>query len=183
MGTGSAVLYVLSLPFLRTTSQRLHSEQHLRLEERCKDRARIAGFDGGMRLEEALCGFREEFEVDTDVQFRAFVSGKQQCLSQELYEQIYFISREAVGNAFRHSAAAAVEVELLYTGHELRVSVRDNGCGMDQQIVRSGRSSNRGLLEMRERAEAVGGQFRIWSKAGAGTEIEFSVPLNGMMAN
>ena len=175
MGTGSAVQYVLSLPFLRTTSERLHSEQHVRLEKPCKDR--------GFRLEEALCGLREESRFNLDVQFRVFVSGKQQFLSPEQCEQICAISREAVENAFRHSAATAVEIEVIYTSRALRVFVRDNGCGMDQQAVGSGRKSNRGLLEMRERTESVGGQFRIWSKRAAGTEIEVSVPLRTAIAN
>jgi len=175
MGTGSGVSYILSLPFLSTTSERVHSEQHVRLEKCCKNKR--------IRLEEALCGLREESRFNHGVQFRVFVSGKQQILSPEQCEQMYFVSREAVENAFRHSAATAVEVEVIYTGRALRVFVRDNGCGMDQQAVRSGRNPNRGLLEMRERTESVGGQFRIWSKLSAGTEVEVSVPLSTAIAN
>ena len=45
-------------------------------------------------------------------------------------------------NAFRHSRASPVEVHLGYTGHLLRVRVRDNGCGIDPRVLRSGRDGH-----------------------------------------
>jgi signal transduction histidine kinase len=134
-------------------------------------------------LEKALCGLQEELLFDSKAQFRIFVTGKEKTSNPELREQVYFIAREAVANAVRHSGATAIEIEVEYTSRRLRVTVRDNGCGMDQQVIRSGRSSHWGLLGMRERAESVGGQFRIWSKAGAGTEIETCVPLETTIPN
>ena len=56
----------------------------------------------------------------------------------------------------------------------LRVVVRDNGCGMDPQVVRSNRHPHWGLLGMRERAARVGAQLRVWSRLGGGTEVEIS---------
>jgi signal transduction histidine kinase len=58
----------------------------------------------------------------------------------------------------------------------LRLAVRDNGCGLDPQIVRSERASHRGLMRMRERAGSIGAKLRIWSRPGAGTEVEISMP-------
>lgn len=181
MGTGSDVLYAISSPFLATNSEGLRGERHSRLEEGAKRRVRSAG--PNVRLEEAICGLGQELQFDGAAQFRVFASGKQRGLSPELYEQIYCISREAVENAFRHSRATVVEAEVMYAGHALHVFVRDNGCGMDQHVIGVGNSSNRGLLEMRERAEILAGQLRIWSKVGAGTEIEVTVPLETAIAN
>lgn len=175
------VLYSMSLPFLRIDAEVLHREKHVRLEEGSNKRARTDG--SYLRLEEGLCGLREEFRLDCAAQFRVFVSGKQRGLCPEMYEQIYFISREAVENAIRHSAATVVEAEVMYEGRALHVFIRDNGCGMDQQAIRTGKNANRGLLGMRERAESLGGEFRIWSKVGAGTEIEVSVPLVAPVTN
>jgi signal transduction histidine kinase len=54
--------------------------------------------------------------------------------------------------------------------------VRDNGCGIDPQLVRQGKGSHWGLVGMRERAGSIGAQLRIWSCPGAGTQVELSIP-------
>jgi hypothetical protein len=58
----------------------------------------------------------------------------------------------------------------------LRILVRDNGCGIDPQVLRAGRDGHWGLLGMRERAEKVGAKLRVWSRLAAGTEVELTVP-------
>ncbi len=76
----------------------------------------------------------------------------------------------------RHSKATSVEAEVEYQRRQLRVVVRDNGCGIDPQMLRLEGDSHWGLLGMHERARCIGAQLRIWSKRGAGTEVEISVP-------
>jgi signal transduction histidine kinase len=125
-------------------------------------------------LEQALSEFQNEFTSGSGVQFRILVAGKPKTLSPAIPEQIFLIGREAVVNALRHSGATNIEVEVEYLRNRTRVLVRDNGCGIDPQVVRSGRNSHWGLRGMRERAENVGAQFHIWSRRGAGTEVEIS---------
>ena len=60
-------------------------------------------------------------------------------------------------------------------GH-LRILVRDNGCGIDPQLLHSGRDGHWGLTGMRERAERIGATLHVWSSPAAGTEVELSVP-------
>jgi signal transduction histidine kinase len=91
-------------------------------------------------------------------------------------DEVYRISREALINAFRHSGAAQLEVEIEFTRRALRVLVRDDGRGIDPEVLRAGREGHWGLSGMRERAERVGASLRVWSRAGAGTEVELSVP-------
>jgi len=91
-------------------------------------------------------------------------------------DEIYRIGREAVVNAFRHSQAATVEVELEYGDRQLRIVVRDDGCGIDPRVLQSGRDGHWGLSGMRERAGRIGARLKIWSTAGAGTEVELSIP-------
>jgi signal transduction histidine kinase len=95
-----------------------------------------------------------------------------------LGDEVYRIGREALVNAFRHSHAKNIEVELEYTPARLRVLVRDDGCGIDPQVLKSGREGHWGLVGMRERAEQIGAKLSVWSRATAGTEIELSVPGN-----
>ena len=56
--------------------------------------------------------------------------------------------------------------------------VRDDGAGMDNEILKRGRSGHWGLSGMRERSQKIGAQLNIWSHAGAGTEIDLSIPAN-----
>jgi signal transduction histidine kinase len=157
--------YVEQSPNAMVTDEGREALQGLRLSE-------IASIG----LEHALSGLRNEFTPNAGVQFRVFVTGQPKTLQPAILEQIYLIGREALVNALRHSEATSIEAEVEYLHRRLRVVVRDNGCGIDPQAVRSGRKAHWGLLGMRERAEGVGAQLRIWSRPGAGTEVEISVP-------
>jgi signal transduction histidine kinase len=153
----------------------------LRLMQRVIDDGRIAV--QGLRssdiaaetLEQSLSRLRDELKPD-GLPFRIFVTGKSRALKPAIQEQMYLIGREALLNALRHSEATIIEVEIEYLPRRLRLVVRDNGCGMDGQIIRSGRDCHWGLLGMRERAASVGAKLRIWSKSGCGTEVEIYVP-------
>ena len=74
------------------------------------------------------------------------------------------------------STSRSIELELEYGSSGLRMLVRDNGRGMDAQVLKSGSDGHWGLPGMRERAERIGARFKVWSSASAGTEIELSVP-------
>jgi signal transduction histidine kinase len=129
-----------------------------------------------MTLEEALSGVRDEFTAGGGSRCRIFVKGQPKALKPAVQEQISQIGREALSNALRHSKATNIEVEVEYSPRSLRVVVRDNGCGIDAQMLREGKSAHWGLVGMRERAGGIGAQLRIWSRPGAGTEVEISVP-------
>ena len=87
-----------------------------------------------------------------------------------LRDELYRIGREAAINAFRHSHAKQIEMELQYSSSQLRMLVRDNGSGIEPEVVRSGHSGHWGLTGMRERAERIGARMHVFSSA-AGTEI------------
>jgi len=128
-------------------------------------------------LEEALHELWDEL-MPGGVQFRILVEGQPKALAPKIQEQIYLIGWEAVLNALRHSGAAAIEAEVAYSPRRVRLIVRDNGCGIDPQVVRSGRELHWGFPGMRERAASVGAKLRIWSRLGGGTEVEVSVPIH-----
>jgi signal transduction histidine kinase len=127
-------------------------------------------------LEEELHGIWDEL-TPGGAEFRILVEGQAKALNPEVQEQIFLIVREALHNALQHSGATAIEAEVEYSARRFRVIVRDNGRGIDPQVVRSGQDLHWGLLGMRERAASIGAQFRIWSRRGAGTEVEISIPI------
>jgi signal transduction histidine kinase len=86
-------------------------------------------------------------------------------------------------NAFRHSGAATIEVEIEYAARQLRIVVRDDGRGIDSDVLQSGREGHWGLSGMRERAETIGARLQVWSRAGSGTEVELAVPSETAFAD
>jgi ligand-binding sensor domain-containing protein/signal transduction histidine kinase len=131
-------------------------------------------------LEHAFARIQQELVPQTEgseeVGFRVIVEGQRRPLHPLLRDEVYRIGREALINAFRHSRAKKVELELKYSPNQLRIVVRDDGRGIDPQILKSGRDGHWGLSGMRERADRIGARLHLWSSANAGTEIELAVP-------
>src|ERR687887_436204 len=86
-------------------------------------------------------------------------------------EELLRIVREAVANATRHGGASSISVEL-ENGDGLFLRIADDGVGFDPD----GASGGFGLTSMRDRARALGGELRISSKPGRGTQIEVVLP-------
>src|SRR5262249_47922459 len=81
------------------------------------------------------------------------VEGKARDLAPIVQDDVYRIVCEALRNAFRHAGAANVEVELHYDERQLRVRIRDDGRGIDEDVLqKGGRSGHHGLQGMQERA-------------------------------
>ena len=108
--------------------------------------------------------------------FRVIVDGQQRPLRPLLRDEVYRIGREALINAFRHSRASHIEIELDYAYGRFRVVVRDDGSGIDQRTLQTGRDGHWGLSGMRERAERIGARLHVLSKAFVGTEVELDIP-------
>jgi signal transduction histidine kinase len=132
-------------------------------------------------IEQSLSGVLKDLSP-AGIRCEISVTGKPKSLRPAILEQITSIGREALVNALLHSEATRIEAEVEYSPRRLRLIVRDNGRGIDPHIARSGKNSQWGLLGMREQAARIGAQLSIWSKSGAGTEVEVSVP-NHIVAN
>jgi signal transduction histidine kinase len=126
-------------------------------------------------LGQALAGVPAELGLPPD-RFRVVVEGRQRELKSALRGEVYRIGREAIVNAYRHSQAEDIETQIEYRSAELRVAIRDNGCGIDPGQLRWGRSGHWGLQGMRERADRIGARLRVLSRIAFGTEVELSVP-------
>ena len=127
-------------------------------------------------LEQAFSRIPQELAIEKHIEFRLIVLGSARQLHPLVFDEVFRIGREGLVNAFRHSRANRIEVEIEYAAKRFRLIVRDNGCGIDPQVLYSGRDRYGGLAGMREGAERIGARVRIWSRAAAGTELEVSVP-------
>jgi len=129
-------------------------------------------------LARALRDAGDQMAVGRSATFDVRVQGLSRDVHPILRDEVYRIALEALRNAFQHAEAKAIEAEIVY-GESLRVRIRDDGKGIDPAIVEEGgRSSHYGLPGMRERAQSIGGKLDVWTGAGAGTEIQLSIPGN-----
>jgi signal transduction histidine kinase len=128
-------------------------------------------------LPQAYAAIAQDLRSFNTAQFEIVVSGRPRDLSAVVQEDILKIGREALFNSFRHAQAARIEVELHYGIFDFRVRFRDNGVGIDPAILREGSVPGHfGLPGMRERVTSLGGQMELWSRPGAGTELEVRIP-------
>ncbi len=132
--------------------------------------------DSDDNLENALARDAEHFKGERQIDVRLAVKGKPRPLDPLARDAVYQISREALANTFRHARAKRVEVDVEYSRDDLTVRVRDDGRGIAPPIVDEGRPGHLGLPGMREGAERMGAVLRLWSREGAGTEVEIHVP-------
>ncbi len=127
-------------------------------------------------LETAFSQVSQEFSGQQSKECRVIVEGTPRQLHPIIRDEAYRIGREALANAFRHSRANQIEVELEYSAKHLRILVRDDGTGIDPEVLHSGRDGHWGLTGMRERAENIGARLKVWSRNNTGTEVELLIP-------
>jgi nitrate/nitrite-specific signal transduction histidine kinase len=131
-------------------------------------------------LGEALVGQPSSGQAgQTCPEFRLHVEGKSRDLPPLVRDEVYRIAGEALRNAFRHAQAKRIEVEIHYEQRRLRLRVRDDGKGIDPQVLDAGgRAGHHGMPGMQERATLAGGQLAVWSELDCGTEIELTIPAS-----
>jgi signal transduction histidine kinase/ligand-binding sensor domain-containing protein len=134
-------------------------------------------------LAASLSALGSELAAGTDFpskpEYRLVVEGRPRELTAVVRDEAYRITREAVCNAYQHAKAGHIETEVTFGDADLTIRVRDDGIGIDPQILARGqRRGHWGLPGMRERSESFGGHLRVWSEGNAGTEVELRIPAD-----
>lgn len=128
-------------------------------------------------LAQAFAIVGEDLAQDYPAGFRVVVEGVVRDVHPLVREEVYGIGREALINAFHHAQAQQIEVELIFDRSELRLHFRDDGHGIEAKILDAGgRHGHFGLAGMRERAQKIRARIDIWSRPGAGTEVDLRIP-------
>ena len=143
-----------------------------------RDRVRDLRFesDSNSDLADVLQLFAHDLSQDRATEFRISTVGNPRILRPIIHDEALNIAREALTNAFKHSNASSIEVEITYAPGRFQIRIRDDGEGIAPAIVENGRPGHWGLLGMRERASQAGGRLNIWSSQGAGVEIDLNIP-------
>lgn len=112
-----------------------------------------------------------------ELNIQLHVSGEFQPLGENVNINLYRIVQEAVNNAIKHAHAQCINVHLLTDTEGLRLMICDDGVGM--QIETVDQTQHFGLLGIRERVQALHGQFKVVSQpdAGRGTTLEIRLPI------
>jgi signal transduction histidine kinase len=127
-------------------------------------------------LAEALKRATEERQIqDPRMEAHFSVVGAARELHPLVRYETYQIGDEAIRNAWAHSKASRLEIELKYS-NDLVLRVSDNGIGIDSSVLSQGKEGHFGLQGMRERASRIGGRLTTVSSARMGTKIAVIVP-------
>jgi signal transduction histidine kinase len=124
----------------------------------------------------ALHGLVEDFSKRTRIEVALEVSEPIGPFGSELQVALYRVVQEALTNVARHAAAHRVRVRLEPENGGVRLSIEDDGHGMAGEPT-----PHLGLLGIRERITALGGELAIGTAPGAGFRLEALIP-NGAPA-
>ena len=129
-------------------------------------------------LEHALEWLYEQYATGSDIRVERRIQPVGERVPASLLTPVFRIAQEAMNNAFRHSGARRVVLEMgIRRDGRLRLAVSDDGKGFDLGRYSSPTGHSFGLLTMRERAHVGGGELTIVSAAGKGTTVEAVWPL------
>jgi signal transduction histidine kinase len=106
--------------------------------------------------------------------------GYRDCLDLEAQGVVFAILEEAINNARKHAQASRVLVRLAVEDDLFVAEVIDNGSGFDVDAVEQGYGArgSLGLINLRERAELIGGTLSLESVPGRGTRVTLVVPFS-----
>jgi signal transduction histidine kinase len=127
-------------------------------------------------LVSALLEYTAHYEMLSGLSCQVQLFGNPVRLSPQTELAIYRIVQEALQNVAAHAQAQTACVTLNFGAHALQVTVWDDGRGFEVRKVLAEGGKHIGLLGMRERAEATGGQLEVESQPGQGTRIVLTVP-------
>jgi signal transduction histidine kinase/ligand-binding sensor domain-containing protein len=131
----------------------------------------------GQDLAAALSSGTRIWAAGSGVHVNIEISGAPAKLPQDYEQNLLRIAQEAVTNALKHASATQVLITLHMEARKLFLRIVDNGRGFEENDVFSTLGGHFGLIGMRERAERLGGELRLASEPGKGTEVEVRVPL------
>jgi len=122
---------------------------------------------------ERLPGLAAEFEADSGVSCRVFITGEERDLGTDGRLTFYRVAQEALTNIRKHAEADRVEIRLTYEAAGIRLAIEDFDRRGALPVPDHG--SGYGLTGMRERAELIGGTLTA-GPTGGGFRVELWVP-------
>lgn len=115
------------------------------------------------------------FEKRHGIEFSLCLSMPEPALDPQVASALYRMAQETLNNIAKHAKARRIEMRIDCTAGEIRLRVRDDGCGITpEKMTRPGAF---GLTGMRQRVSALGGEMSVNGSAGMGTTVSIALPL------
>ncbi len=90
-------------------------------------------------------------------------------------QHVLGLIQESLNNIRKHAQAQRVRLALSWYADRLDITLADDGAGFDPDSVQN--NGHYGLIMLRERTQELRGEMRITSAPGAGTTVQFEIPL------
>ena len=135
-------------------------------------------------LTDALSTLVRELRVNSLVEANLVVDGGRELssvLTEDQVTNLFHIAQEALSNVQKHARASSVEARLTTQNGVLRLAISDNGVGFAPG--RDTEPGHRGLRNMAERAQSLGGRLSLESAPGKGTSVVVEVPIGSREGN
>jgi signal transduction histidine kinase/ligand-binding sensor domain-containing protein len=130
-------------------------------------------------LTNAFEAIAADLNYEQRVRFDLKIEGRVEDVTSPVLNELHYIGREAISNAFRHSEASEIAVRLMCGPKGVVLTVADNGNGFDPEAQEiNPRPGHWGLRGMNERAEVIGAQLKFNSMPNKGTEVVVTVPAD-----
>ncbi len=125
-------------------------------------------------LAASLRWYADKFSQRTGITVKTEIKKIEEVLPAECAITLFRICQEALTNIAKHSEAEYVKITLNQNNSAITLTIEDNGKGFDLQkaLKQAAKGKSLGLLGMQERAELLGGSFRIKSTEGSGTLVK-----------
>ncbi len=127
-------------------------------------------------LTQALAAYAARFGRLARLNIVLHESSQEPPLAEPMRLVLFRGAQEALTNVARHAQATAVEVRIFTEGDRVHLSVADDGIGFDTDPWR--KSGSLGLVGLRERFGALGGEVGLRARAPRGTILSLSLPLS-----
>lgn len=137
------------------------------------DKDKISAEELGQRVATLFWQY-QKLEIPVQMEFKR-TGGEHYFFSSKTASHVFRIIQEALHNAIKHSECSRISIEMNFDAGQIKLSIRDNGKGMQTTIPVS--EDHFGLHNIQRRATQLNAQLTISSKTNEGTEIVLVLPL------
>ena len=123
---------------------------------------------------EAMSQHCKDFQEQSGIKCTYFQNPEEIVLDENRSIALYRIMQGSINNVKWHSQATKVDVRLVEKGPNLKLTIKDNGKGIEEEQIKS--SDSFGLIGMRERARYLGGELKIKGIPDKGTTVKLEIP-------
>ncbi len=132
-----------------------------------------ASVEEDLPLPDALSKLADQMQQATGLQIHLSIEDCPPTLPLPQRQALYRAAQESLTNIQRHAEASEAWLQLTRQEGQIVLLISDNGIGMTNETSKAGF----GLIGLKERSAALGGEFFIDARPGGGTQVTFRIPL------